>query len=87
MFRIISWINLGFQLYTLMILIRIFSSWLPQFSNTKFIRFIAYYTDPYLNFFRRFVPPLGMFDFSPIVAIFCLGLIKNFMLRFIVFLL
>ncbi len=28
--------------------------------------------EPYLRIFRRVIPPLGMFDFSPIVAIFVL---------------
>lgn len=87
MIRIIYWINLGFQVYTLMLFIRIFSSWFPQFSQSKFIRFIAYYTDPYLNLFRRFVPPLGMFDFSPIIAFICLSFIQNLVIRFVVLLL
>ncbi len=86
MVQIIYWINLGFQIYMLMLLVRVFSSWVPQFSQTKFMRFVAYYTDPYLNLFRRFVPPLGMFDFSPIVAFLCLSFIQNLVIRFIVFL-
>lgn len=29
---------------------------------------------PYLNIFRRFIPPLGMFDLSPIVALIVLNI-------------
>lgn len=36
---------------------------------------------PYMNLFRRFVPPLGGIDFSPIIAIFALSIIENVILR------
>lgn len=62
-----------FQIYTFMLLARIIASWFPQLFQYSFMQFIAYCTDPYLNFFRRFIPPLGMIDFSPIVAFLCLG--------------
>ena len=38
---------------------------------------------PYLNFFRRFIPPLGMIDWSPVVAILVLSLLENFIIRLI----
>ncbi len=60
-----------------MIMVRIFGSWFPDFSQTRFMQFISFYTDPYLNFFRRIVPPLGMLDLSPIVAIFVLQFIEK----------
>jgi uncharacterized protein YggT (Ycf19 family) len=31
--------------------------------------------EPYLGFFRRFIPPLGMFDLSPIVGILVLQIV------------
>lgn len=57
-----------FLLYTVMILTRIVGSWFPELQKYRFMHFIAFYVDPYLNFFRRWIPPLGMLDFSPIVA-------------------
>ncbi|MFQ5729293.1 MAG: YggT family protein, partial [Waddliaceae bacterium] len=40
--------------------------------------------DPYLNFFRRFIPPLGVIDLSPIVAFLCLRLfIQPMMISFV----
>jgi YggT family protein len=33
--------------------------------------------EPYLRVFRRFIPPLGMFDFSPIIAIFLLYIVRR----------
>ena len=70
-------IELFFQIYLIMIFFRIIGSWFPQFQNTRFMQFIAFYTDPYLNIFRRFIPPLGMLDISPIVAIFFLGILET----------
>jgi YggT family protein len=34
-------------------------------------------TDWYLNIFRRFIPPIGMFDLSPIVALLVLYILRN----------
>jgi uncharacterized protein YggT (Ycf19 family) len=37
--------------------------------------------DPYLNFFRRFIPPIGgVMDISPIVAFFTLNLLEKIVL-------
>ena len=66
-----------FLVYMIMLFARILSSWVPEIAHTKFMQFIAYCTDPYLNFFRRFIPPLAMIDFSPIVAFLALGFIDN----------
>jgi YggT family protein len=73
---IIKIIDVFFQVYMIMLLIRIFSSWIPELQRTRFLMFIAFYTDPYLNFFRRFIPPLGVIDISPIFAFLCLGIIE-----------
>jgi len=55
-----------------MLFVRILSSWLPEFQRTKFMQFIAFYTDPYLDLFRKIIPPLGMIDISPIFAFLAL---------------
>lgn len=62
---IIAWILLGLFLA--------FGGRLPfnRFTDavTGFLRSVC---DPYLALFRRFIPPIGAFDFSPIVAILVL---------------
>lgn len=65
-----------FFIYFLMLFTRIISSWFPEFQRTRFMQFIMFYTDPYLNLFRRVIPPLGMLDLSPIVAFFALQIIE-----------
>lgn len=71
-----------FLVYMLMLFARILGSWFPEYQETSFFRFISYYTDPYLNFFRRFIPPLGMMDLSPIVAFFALKIIEEIIKSF-----
>lgn len=70
-------LDILFQVYTLMLFARILGSWIPELQQHRFMQFIAFYTDPYLNLFRRFIPPLGMIDISPIFAFLALALAKN----------
>lgn len=76
-------VRLIFQIYTLMLFGRIISSWIPELRGTKAMQFIAFYTDPYLDFFRRFIPPLGGIDFSPILAFIALSFIEKILLSFL----
>ena len=69
-------VDKGFSIYMWMLIIRIVISWFPEYQDHPIIRFIRYYTDPYLNFFRRFIPPLGMLDLSPIAAFFALQFLE-----------
>ncbi|GEN82098.1 hypothetical protein SLU01_04100 [Sporosarcina luteola] len=61
------------NLYMILLIIYILMSWVPASRETKFGIFLGKITEPYLGFFRRFIPPLGMIDISPIVAIFVLN--------------
>lgn len=69
-------VNILFQVYTLMLFARIISSWIPELQETKFMQFISFYTDPYLNIFRRIIPPLGFLDISPIFAFLALEFVR-----------
>jgi len=42
------------------------------------LSFLRDVSEPYLRLFRRFIPPIGMFDFSPIVAILVLWIVGSF---------
>lgn len=78
---IIHWL---FSLYTVMIAVRIIGSWFPSFSQNQFMRFLRFYTDPYLNIFRRFIPPIGgMFDLSPLLAFLCLQITEKCLIYFL----
>jgi len=72
-----------FLIYMIMIFVRILGSWVPEFQGHAIMRFVAYYTDPYLNIFRRIIPPLGVFDLSPIVAIIALQVMEGVVISII----
>ncbi len=77
-------IKLLFTCYTALLFIRVIGSWFPQFRYHNFMRFVAHYTDPYLNLFRRVVPPIGgMIDISPILGFFFLQILEKVVLTFI----
>jgi YggT family protein len=60
-----------FLIYTLLLFLRVMGSWIPQFAASRWMRLIGLYTDPYLNLFRRWIPPLGVIDISPMLAFSC----------------
>lgn len=76
-----------FLVYIILILIRVLLSWVPRMPYSPTLRavldFITETTDPYLNLFRRIIPPIGSggfgLDLSPMI-----GLIVLFILRGIV---
>lgn len=74
---IIRIVDILFEVYMIMLFVRIISSWFPEYRDTRLIQFIAFYTDPYLNIFRRIIPPIGMLDISPIIAFFALSFIEQ----------
>jgi len=75
-------IHLIFVTYTFLLFIRVVGSWFPSIAHSKFMRFIAFYTDPYLNFFRRIIPPIGgRLDLSPLLGFFGLQLAENILMK------
>ena len=77
-------VRLVFSVYTILILIRIVGSWFPKFSQHSFMRFVSYYTDPYLNLYRKIIPPIGgVLDLSPMLAFFSLQIAENLILSFL----
>ena len=72
--------------YLVLIFVRIIMSWIPRIPYNRFLagflKFVSDVTDPYLNLFRRILPPVrmgpGALDLSPIVATFVLILLNAF---------
>lgn len=71
LFRILSGL---IEFYSWALIIYILLSWFPNARESSFGQILARICEPYLEPFRRFVPPIGMIDISPIVAIFVLKL-------------
>ncbi|MBI3211211.1 MAG: YggT family protein [Simkania negevensis] len=82
---LIKAVQLLFLCYIIMILLRIIGSWFPSFRYTKFMHFIAHYTDPYLNLFRRFIPPIGgTLDLSPLLGYIVLKIVEAIVIRILI---
>jgi YggT family protein len=65
------------DIYTTLLVIRILLTWFPMIDwMSQPFAALSQITDPYLNIFRSRIPPLGMFDISPIVAIGVLQLLS-----------
>ena len=60
-----------------MIIGYILLSWFPNARDSYIGNLLATLVEPYLSIFRRFIPPLGMIDISPIVALFALIFVIN----------
>ena len=78
-----DYVNAVFLVYFILIFIRILLSWIPRMPYYPWLRagvdFIHQVVDPYLNIFRRVIPPLGgggfAIDISPILAIILLSIV------------
>lgn len=81
LYKMIQWF---FGIYTLLLFARVVGSWFPNFAYHPIMRFLRFYTDPYLNIFRRIIPPIGgALDLSPMIAFFVLQFLEKILLGFI----
>lgn len=66
------------QIYLLLIFVRLLLSWFQtaDWAN-QVMSFLSPITDPYLNIFRSFIPPIGGLDISPILAIMVLSFVQQ----------
>lgn len=78
-----NYVSALFLVYFILIFIRILLSWIPRMPYYPWLRtsvdFVHQVVDPYLNIFRRLIPPLGgggmAIDISPILAIIVLSIV------------
>jgi len=86
---IANYVQAVFLVYILMIFVYIllnmmfslglrppYSRWVDAVMN--FLRDVC---EPYLRIFRRFIPPIGMFDLTPMIAIIVLYIVQYFVVR------
>jgi len=80
-------VNLLFQLrgiavrlidaYQLILVVYFLMSWLPGAYQSKLGEILYRICEPYVGFFRRFVPPIGFISLAGLVALVALSLIQN----------
>jgi len=84
---IILGVNNIFNIFFFIIILRIFLSWIPSINwDTQPFQTISGLVDPYLDIFRKIIPPFGGLDFSPIIALLVLQLICNLIIRLLIML-
>jgi YggT family protein len=66
-------LTLSLRMFTFAIILRIVLSWIAPNTYNPATAIIADLTDPILRPLRRYIPPMGGFDVSPIFAIILLG--------------
>jgi len=84
---IIKIIEVFFFVYECLLIARIIMSYIKFPFYNPFFKFIYECTEPYLRIFRRVIPPVGMFDFSPIVAFFILDVVRRIAINLVLALL
>lgn len=59
----------------------------PPYSRASdgILTFLREVCEPYLRIFRRVIPPIGAFDFSPMVAIFALQLFNALIVQGLIY--
>jgi YggT family protein len=82
--EIADYVEALFLVYLILIFARVLLSWIPRLPYNVYLRavvtFIEQTVDPYLNLFRRILPPIGRgfaLDLSPIIAIILLLIMQS----------
>jgi YggT family protein len=71
-------------LYGLLIIAYVLMSWIPvKGALYDVYRVLGSVVEPYLKLFRRIIPPIGMVDISPIVALIALQLVGRALVNLI----
>ncbi|MDD4335648.1 MAG: YggT family protein [Desulfotomaculaceae bacterium] len=86
-YTIIRAVNVAFEVYAVLLLIRILLSWIRHNPYQPIIRFIYESTEPYLRIFRRIIPSFSQIDLSPIIAFFVLHIIQRIIINILILIL
>jgi uncharacterized protein YggT (Ycf19 family) len=86
---IANYVDALFKVYILLLFVYILTNLLFSFGlrppytrwSDAVLGFLRDVSEPYLRVFRRFIPPLGMFDLSPIIGIFLLYIVRRLLVN------
>jgi YggT family protein len=70
-------VNLVFSAYIWIVVGRAIISWVNADPYNPIVRFLVQATDPVLEKIRRYIPPMGGLDLSPMVLIFGLYFLQG----------
>lgn len=72
-----NFINIFAEVLSIAIFVRAIISWFPIGHGNAFVVILNQITDPILLPLRRVIPPIGMMDITPLVAIILLRVISE----------
>ncbi len=75
-----AFVKIFFNLLSFLIIVRVLLSWFPRRPHNALFDFIFDVTRPVLNLAKRVIPPIGMIDLSPIVALIALDILQTIIL-------
>ncbi|MFV9505048.1 MAG: YggT family protein [Oscillochloridaceae bacterium umkhey_bin13] len=78
---LVTFVNLLFQALWFAILGRVLISWVDPMGNMRVTQILRELTEPILAPIRSVLPTIGMFDFSPIVALLLLNLVQGLIMN------
>jgi YggT family protein len=70
-------INWGFQILNIAVFARVLLSWVRVDPYHPAVRVLYQITDPILEPLRRIIPPIGMIDVTPMVAMVVLEIVRS----------
>ena len=84
-YDVADYVSALFLVYIVLIFINVLISWVPRMPYNRWLRafldFVTETTNPYLNLFRRFLPPVGgggfALDLSPIIGVIVLFVLQG----------
>ena len=82
---IADYVRALFEVYIVLIFVYILVNLLFSFGvrtpyarwSDALLNFLRDVCEPYLKIFRRFIPPIGMFDLTPMIAIILLVIVRQ----------
>jgi YggT family protein len=84
-YQLIQIVNIAFQVLIYLIIARCILSFIRHNPYNPIIKFIYDVTEPIMAPFRRLLPMGYGIDFSPILAVFALGLLHKLLVQLILF--
>lgn len=86
-FMIVYILDQLIEVYSWLIIISALMSWVPIMSRSQnsllsdIAEVLRKITEPYLQLFRKFMPSFGGVDFSPVIALLVLQIVKDLIIK------
>ena len=81
---LVNFVNILFEVLSLAILVRVVLSWFRVDPYNRFVQILYQVTEPVLAPIRRIIPPIGMIDITPIVALLVLQVVQRIVVTMLV---